>query len=304
MNIRLMTPSDLPQVFEGWEEVLIHDHLVSEAKFRKAILDNPNYHPNGTLVSVDRERVIGFIFSVAPGGEQGIIVAMYVRPRYMETQLPGELLQCAENYLLTQGAMLVNVGGSSVLPPGVDIRYGNLLECFQRAGYERKGTLDEMECELKGWIPTPYQQEKIKLAKAYGVRVVDYTHSTPEALHEFAKRAAKRAAWNWFWEWWEYGPTMVIALRGNEIIGFANYWPDGTFAYGPKGACGGFGPIGVLPEHRGRGIGTWLLVESMLRVQKLGRTHIWANWANTPFYLPNGWRVSRQFAGLEKTLRT
>ena len=298
MSIRLMTLSDVPKVIEGWNSVLIHDHL-NEDEFRKMILDNPNYHPNGTFVSVDGERVIGFITSLATGVEQGLIVAMYVRPEYIETQLPDGLLQCAENYLLTQGTTRVKVDG---LAPGVDSRYEKLLKCYERAGYEYIRTQDDMECELSGWSPTIYQQKKIQQVKEYGVRVVDYTLSTPESLQEFAKQAAQELPSDWFWERWEYGPTMVIALRESEIIGYANYWSEPTLPYGPKENYGGFGPIGILREHRGHGVGTWLLVESMLRVQSLGRTHIWANWTNTPFYVPNGWKVFRQGTIFEKIL--
>jgi GNAT superfamily N-acetyltransferase len=161
-----------------------------------------------------------------------------------------------------------------------------------------------MEYELRGWTPTSYQQEKMELAKAYGVGVVDYTLAPQEALVKFAEQAVCELPEDWFWDGWEYGPTMFVALKEEEIVGYANYWPTPTLMYGPKEGYGGFGPIGVLEAYRGHGIGTWLLVECMLQVQKLGRTHIWANWVNTPFYLANGWRFLRQYTEFEKTLRT
>ena len=214
MDIRKMTSSDVPKVIEGWNSVLIHDRL-SEDEFRKTILDKPDYDPNGTFVSVEGESVIGFITTPATGGEQGFIAAYYVRPQYIENQVPGEILQCAEDYVKAQGVMRVKVAGydNLYLAPGVDLCYDFLLTCYQRAGYEWKGTADDMECELGNWKPTAYQQDKIRQAKDYDVRVVDYTEFTPETLREWSKRAAKHASWDWFWEWWEYGPTMFVAVR-------------------------------------------------------------------------------------------
>lgn len=303
MDIRKMTSSDMPKVLEGFNSVLIHDCL-GEEEFRKGFIDKPNYDANGTFVSVEGESVIGFISSLATSDGQGFIVAMYVRPQYIETQLPADLLQCAQDYLKTREAMRVKVGEvrNSGLPPGVDVRYEDLLKCYQRAGYEWKRTLDGVEYELSGWSPTAYQQEKIELAKAYGVRVVDHTQSTPEALREFAQRAARELPTDWFWEYWEYGPNLVIAVRETEIVGYANYWSEPTLLYGKKENYGGFGTLGVLRKHRGHGIATWLLVESMRCVQRFGCTHIMTDWANTPFYLANGWRVCRQFAVFEKVI--
>ncbi len=55
--------------------------------------------------------------------------------------------------------------------------------------------------------------------------------------------------------------TSFIALRNSLVVGFACY--DVT--------CRGyFGPTGVLDSERGKGIGTGLLMQSMLAMRELG----------------------------------
>ncbi len=91
----------------------------------------------------------------------------------------------------------------------------------------------------------------------------------------------------------ESGHT-VVALKDQEIIGWANYWPE------PQG--GGFGPVGVLEAFRGYSIGSCLLLESMLRMKELGVLKATAGWAVTDFYLKNGWEICRQYAPFQKKI--
>jgi GNAT superfamily N-acetyltransferase len=86
-----------------------------------------------------------------------------------------------------------------------------------------------------------------------------------------------------------------VALKGNEIVGWASYWLNEQE--------GAFGPIGVLEAYRGHGIGTCLLLESMLRMKELGTSQATAGWAVTGFYLKSGWKICRQYAPFQKELR-
>ncbi len=55
--------------------------------------------------------------------------------------------------------------------------------------------------------------------------------------------------------------TSFVALRNDEIVGFATY--EAT-------SRGYFGPTGVLESERGKGIGKELLVRSMIGLRELG----------------------------------
>jgi GNAT superfamily N-acetyltransferase len=87
----------------------------------------------------------------------------------------------------------------------------------------------------------------------------------------------------------------VLALRyDGEILGWAQYWPSTPRA--------GFGPILVLPRARGNGYGALLLLECMVRARRDGSATMWAGWANTGFYVANGWHITRRYAVLHKQL--
>lgn len=58
-------------------------------------------------------------------------------------------------------------------------------------------------------------------------------------------------------------PTVFVAMRGNEIAGFSAHEANNR-------GLGTFGPTGVHPSARGRGIGRRLLLESLRDLRELG----------------------------------
>ena len=121
----------------------------------------------------------------------------------------------------------------------------------------------------------------------------------PELLGEMRRFVEEGAQSQWFPVGWEarYGEpdeTTVVLRRGGEIVGWAHYWPG-------RPRCG-FGPILVLPRARGNGYGSLLLRECMARAARGGGEYMSAGWANTPFYVMNGWHIVRRFAVLLKEL--
>jgi len=85
-----------------------------------------------------------------------------------------------------------------------------------------------------------------------------------------------------------------VALKRKEIVGWASYHPRPGTAQ--------FGPIALLENVRHNGIGSCLLLESVLRMKDAGADRVIASWANTPFYLPNGWRICRQYAVFKRQI--
>ena len=297
-----MERSDATHVLAAWDAGLPHDRLDCEG-FRKAILDDPDYDAASVLVAESSGRVVGFVAAITRDTEAHI-GALIVTPDGRDADILSQLLHHTEARARTLGARRISNSGydRNHLSPGADVRYVHLMDAYERAGYGSGGPSDDMTCDLVDWTPTDYQREQIRRAGEYGARVVDFTEFTPERLLAWSKRATEEAGWNWFWEWWEYGPTMVIAVRDDEIVGFSNYWLTAYLEYGPRNGYGGLGPIGVLPKHRRHGIGTWMLTECMLRAQAHGLRHLWANQTNTPLYLPNGWVIYRQFVRFSKSL--
>ena len=303
MTIRRLTDADALPMFDAWNAAMVHDQL-TEWELRKAVFGSADHDPDGVLGACDGTVVLGFVAAVVPEREPetGRVAAISAA----DDELTAELLGAVEAYLAGRGAKHVVAGeyAGCELAPGIDVRYEQIMPGFPQAGYSHSHTLDDMEIELTNYEPSPYQQEARRRAAAHGVEVVDWRTSLLKPLHEFAARAVPPLPGGWFGEGWADGPHMMVARRSDQVLGYASYWPNPEHAFGryDREDCGAFGPIGVLEEHRGHGVGTWLLSESQLRVKRAGRKWLWAGWTNTPFYIPNGWQVSRQYAVWEKSL--
>jgi GNAT superfamily N-acetyltransferase len=292
--VRLMTEADLPTATSLWNEWMVHDRLTEE-ELRRALFGGRQ--PQDSLIA----EADGWVAAVA-SEDTGHITAVCGS----SSAVVADLIRAAEARLAAGGVrrLVASEYGGCPLAPGIDLRYDTVKEGFRRAGYGHTHTLDDMELPLIGYAPTPYQQAARRTAEAYGVEVVDWRPGLAAPLRAFADRAVPGLPADWFWESWEHGPDMVVALMDAEVVGYANYSPDLKQSFGRyhRPNSGAFGPIGVLTAHRGHGIGTWLLVEATLRVGRAGRDWLWAGWTNTPFYIPNGWHVCRQFAVWERGL--
>ena len=105
--------------------------------------------------------------------------------------------------------------------------------------------------ELKG-IPTE-------------IEGIEFRHPMPHEKGVIKRWIAKHFSEAWGEEFEcsfkSFPVTSFIALRNNQVVGFACY--DVT--------CRGyFGPTGVLEAERGKGIGKELLMRSMRGLQELG----------------------------------
>ncbi|MGQ9514644.1 MAG: GNAT family N-acetyltransferase [Thermoproteota archaeon] len=126
-----------------------------------------------------------------------------------------------------------------------------------------------------------------------GVTIEPYQPKYLESMRKFVEKLNYP---QWFPKGWESDFSKsgftLIALLGEEVVGWANFNPEG----------GDFGPIAVLEELRGNGIGTCLLLESVLRMKAMATPNVTAGWANVPFYLKNGWHASRRCSVLQKKI--
>ncbi len=303
---RTLSPPDVSEVVQGWNRTLPYD-TIDDVRFRDVILEDPNHEPEGTLVAVDDGRIVGFMDVITrdsvegkdgrgsmEGKEHAYLRGLYALPEYPIAEVLTPLLAQTESYLREKGKRSIHVVKYTgrYFFPGLDARYERILRFLDSKGFERASMIDDMDVDLTNWTPNAYQQDAIRRAKAYGAHVVDYAPDMLDALRRFAEQAQIP---HWFAPGWEEAyKTMIIAFRDEKIVGWANYSLLEEY--------GSFGPTAVLPEHRSHGIGTWILVETMLRVQRHGLPRIWAHWTNTPFYELSGWKVCRQYVFLTKQL--
>jgi GNAT superfamily N-acetyltransferase len=310
LETRTLTRSDVPMVVEAWNRSLVYDSVTQE-RFEWTILDDPNCEPEGNIIALDRGQIVGFVSVVARGGEphekdDGFIKGLFVLDAYWDRGVGERLLEGAEAYLVSRGKHAIKVTayiGGRYFFNGIDLRYERLLALFAECGYERLRdwgeiyTIDDVAVDLTDFEPTAYHIEARKRVAAIGVKIMPYH---PAMLEEMRIFVEKLAYWEWFPSGWEDGfgssRHSLVASKDGEIVGWADYRPD------PQD--GEFGPIGVLEAYRGHGIGTCLLLESMLSMKELGAPKATAGWvAETNFYLKSGWHICRQWAPFQKKLQ-
>jgi GNAT superfamily N-acetyltransferase len=309
LQTRTLAKPDIPEVVEAWNRSLVYD-TVTQEQFGWVMLDDPNYEPEGNIIALDRGQIVGFVSVVARGGgphekDCGFVKGLFVLDLYWDRGLGERLLAQAEAYLVSRGKRAIRVTayiGGRYFFNGIDLRYERLLALLTGCGYERLRdwgeiyTIDDVAVDLTDFELAAYHIEARKRVAAMGVKITPYDPAMLEEMRIFVDKLLGYG--HWFPAGWEDGfgtsGHTLVALKEGAIIGWADYRPD------PQD--GDFGPIGVLEAYRGNGIGTCLLVESMLSMKELGTPKATAGWAETGFYLKNGWYICRQWAPFQKEL--
>ncbi len=307
VTIRPMESSDVSEIVRGWNLSLPHDQ-VSESRFESVILKDPNHEKGASLVAVHGGKIVGFIGSVAREGvlgadnrgrpyakDNGYIKGIFVLEDYRRQGIGTRLLDEAVNYLKSKGKSRIRVITYSgrCFFPGVGMRYEAALRFFESKGFDRDHVINDVDLDLRSFQISDYQKNARRRMGEFGVHIEEYDPSMLGKMRKFVEKANMTS---WFPKGWEEGyrekGNRFVAFRGGEIVGWASF--------SPRTGTAGFGPIAVLEEMRGNGIGSCLLLECVLRMKESGADRVVASWANTPFYIPNGWNICRQYVVFEK----
>jgi GNAT superfamily N-acetyltransferase len=310
INIKPMEISDIQEVVDGWNKTLIYDQ-VNEERFKNVIIDDANYEKESTFVAIYDNKIVGFIGAVAREGilgadnrgkpEQanfGYIKGFYVLDDFRKNGIGSMLLDKAIDYIKHKNKSFIKIleYTGNYFFPGIDMRYESAINFFENKGFHREYVINDVDIDLTDFKIGDYQKNAIERAKSIDISVVDYD---PSMLDEMRKFAEKLNMISWFpegWEnWFKSKGNKVVALKGKEIVGWASF--------GVSGEIGWFGPTGVLVEMRHNGIGSWILLESVLQMKSAGAKRVIASWANTPFYIANGWKICRQYGVYEKQIK-
>jgi len=239
---------------------------------RCTILD-PNFDPEATIVALDQSEPVGIILGAqrirAPpelvGREHGWIKLAVVEPRYMQSGLMDQLLLAIERSLKSKGAKDVRVSDFAgwMFWPGVDLRYPDLLRFFGDHGYLKVNVSVEYEVNLLGMRAPSFILEKEAAMAEQGYAftipdqeqregVIDWIHSNFGPLYSHEASEAFR----------HDIPSLWLAYKGDEIVGFSSY---GT------SELNWFGPIGVIESERRKGVGSVLLYKALMGMKEEGR---------------------------------
>lgn len=254
------------------------------------------------LVALDGSgSVTGVVFASVRDREPevGHLDLVAVHPAARRRGVARALVAAAEQALRGYGVREVRIAGNDPCYawPGIDVRYTPAVCLALALGFEQERTAWNMTADLSALPDTTDAQARFA---AEGVTVRRATAADAEAV---GGCAAEHFGQGWSWEVreaiarGEAGEVAGchIALRGDEVLGFAAYG-----ALRPSL----FGPMGTLPAARGSGIGALLLVRCLADQRAAGLATAQIGWAGpVAFYSRTiGARIGRVFALYRKPL--
>jgi mycothiol synthase len=285
---------------------------ISPAVFRQKVLLDPNFDSDGCLVAEVDGRVCGFLLSLGrrvPFFNQGLqpeeawITAFGVDPGLRRQGIGGQLLEAALDRLKQHGRKVVTI--SPYVPnyfiPGVDVAaYAPAVELLLHHGFEVASRPLSMSAELTGFrVPEPITQTARRLAsEGLEVRPADSGDIVP--VLDFVR---EHFSWDWYREAADIMQNLfsgdprevgvLIARQAGEIVGYAQHRAER------------FGPFGVNPSMRSRGIGRVLLAHTLVEMLKRGYHAAWFLWTSdnaARLYAQCGFHEVRRFSVMKRAL--
>lgn len=243
-------------------------------------------------------RPAGYCWAVGPAGfAEGFVVLLAVKRSARCAGVGSALLERAESFLAAKGCAHCSISNypPAYFTPGVDeAEYVEGLRFLCRRGYRITSRPLAMELNLASFRPPA----KVRLAESPAF-CRDADPARTLELLRFAERFS--ADWARFVREafrdihrGDNPARLQIALVGGRIVGFSHF--EGSR----------FGPIGVDPEHEGKGIGSALMARTLGAMRAQGANRAWFLWTDDRtaqrFYAPCGWREWRRFSILLKEL--
>jgi ribosomal protein S18 acetylase RimI-like enzyme len=272
--------------------------------------------PAGSLLAKVDSQPAGYILAIARqtplenapnDSDRGYITLFGVLPGFRRQGVGGALLEAAEEYLRFQGRKSVWISpyAPGYFAPGVDVEaYAEGLAFLAKRGYEEVYRPISMEAPLWSFAVPDWVQKREADHRTEGVAYTQFTPALIRPLIEFAERAfqgdwvrvCRQAALKILDG--DNPQRLQIALDNRNptpvVLGFSHF--DGER----------FGPIGVDPEQRGRGIGQVLMYRTLQAQRDAGLRTAWFLWSDDKtaarLYDAAGFKIVRRFALLKKEL--
>jgi GNAT superfamily N-acetyltransferase len=312
VDIRQYNAQDADTVCRLWNTSLVQDQINADNFYRRVIYDL-NFDPGKLLIAEQDGEALGFAYSVkrhfpdeAAGlqEEQAWIPALGVKPSAAGRGVGQALLELTEEKLLEEGAKKIDVGPypSNYICPGVDINaYSSGLRFFLSAGYEKKSESCSMHMNLRGCRTPAKYIEKKKTLEAAGYRFKPYEALDALSLFAFINED--------FGLWLPYVRSSILAGRAEKTMLLAQEAATGATVGFVMRAMDGtperFGPFGIKPSLRGKGIGAVLfheMMQNMVRDRIFYTYFLWTEGRNQDIYAGWGMSICRTYAMLSKTL--
>jgi mycothiol synthase len=217
-------------------------------------------------------EIVGFIQAIARRAKhKGYIAALAVEPGVRRRGVGGLMLKFACEALRGDGAHSIEVFGipGNYLVPGVEPRLLDLVVSLESAGFRRFADT----VNLRVWPSSRGYGDTSMLDHAESPAA--FRFATIDDAEPLARFLAEKFSDDWRHEvahaFSTPGAGVCLALDNGRIVGFAGHSIQNR-------ELGFFGPMGVDPEYRGRGIGLGLLVSCLEALRAAGHASAIIPW--------------------------
>jgi ribosomal protein S18 acetylase RimI-like enzyme len=275
-EFRAFHNTDPPQLLRLWHAAGLGRgaaECLSIDAFEVLIFSQPYFDPNGLIIAVENNEVVGFILSgFGPNSEgatldysRGVICAVIVHPNVRRQGIGRELISRAEEYLKSKGAAQITAGPSGLLSPYLSGLYGGTrpsgfllsdalaVPFFESIGYQPVGSTRIYQRDLLGQ-KSPIKFHLVNIRRKMQLMISDDFQAP-----------------NWWWLTrlgrletlhFELVPKSgEAALASATVVGLDLYipkWEERVI---------GLTDVFVKEEERGKGYGQALLLEIARRLQ-------------------------------------
>ena len=260
--------------------------------FNSFILSDPNLSEELMLFALDDSNVVkGFLFGVEMVKEPREAIETYkdiiwVKDLAIDPQLSRDewlnvissLLSVFEGVARERGKKFVSLYAYApyYFMPGINILYEDYLEFFEGRGYFKKEENVNYEVNLAHYF---YPRRVSRLENRLTSEGIVFRRGREEEAETISSWAGKIFSPFWrlelLYAYRNKPPTIWVAEKGGEILGFAVYLRMGRNE---------FGPIGVDPNKRKQGIGTILLFKSLNNLKEAGFRYAVIPWTSHLYF--------------------
>lgn len=315
--LRPLQGSDFDAAVELWNAARPCDPITRRDFKRKVLLD-VNFDPNGYIVAEAGGKLVGFIYVVrrlqsidnnaaaenALDAEIAWFNGFGVLLEWLDAVGPA-LIAAGESFAVSCGAkVLRSYYTPYYFTQGFDLeREKPYADLFAAHGYDGSKVSYAREIDLFAYqVPEELKIAKAK-AEADGFRFCTLSNELLLPFWDFMNRY-QPAGWRvrirqLLRDNDDYDRVHVI-IKDGEVIGFNVFWD-------PDGSPERFGPFGVRAEFRGYKLGQILLSECLYEMKKRGLHCAWMQSsgkgsAADHVYDKAGFRIRRQHVIMEKRL--